>query len=205
MGFYLDKISGNDKVAFIQKIADVTAQMNAGGARIQAEDLAAVMYHESGFSASITNSIGCTGLIQFCPAPWGGQAVIGKNSAELAAMSRVAQMDDVFVYYKSTGLSGIRSFTDLCLSTFYPAARGKPDSFAFSASVVNANAPLFATGNTLGDYKKYLAKTFPTRFSVVTNPDLRNAVISYAALGLVGAGVGYFFGETIRNFLTFLK
>jgi murein DD-endopeptidase MepM/ murein hydrolase activator NlpD len=77
---------------FRRKLAQVADEM-----KIPAVWLADVMYFESaGFQASIVNSIGATGLIQFMPETARG---LGTTTAELARMGRVRQMDYVKKYF----------------------------------------------------------------------------------------------------------
>ena len=116
----------------------------------------------------------------------------GLTADQIAELSVTEQFDKVIIpYYKATNPNLIRSFTDLCLSTFYPAARGQPDSFTFSPTVVAQNAALFTTGNTLGDYKAYLKKKFPTRFSAVTNKTIQENIIFSSFFAICAGGLGY--------------
>jgi hypothetical protein len=71
---------------------------------IDAPSLLGAILAESGGDPSRTNQFGCTGLIQFCPGPSAGQAVIGKSGAQLRKMSIKEQMPYVVKYLKSVGV-----------------------------------------------------------------------------------------------------
>ena len=71
---------------------------------IPAPDLLGVILAESGGDPSKTNQFGCTGLIQFCPGPSSGQAVVGKTGDQLRRMSIKEQMKYVIKYLKAVGV-----------------------------------------------------------------------------------------------------
>jgi hypothetical protein len=71
---------------------------------IDAPSLLGAILAESGGDPSKTNQFGCTGLIQFCPGPSAGQAVIGKSGDQLRKMSIKQQMPYVVKYLKSVGI-----------------------------------------------------------------------------------------------------
>jgi len=83
------------------------------------------------FRASIQNPMSkATGLIQFMPLT---AKELGTTIKELASMNEVEQLDYVFQYldrYKGK----MKTFDDVYLAIFYPAAIGKPDSYMFGAS-----------------------------------------------------------------------
>ena len=71
---------------------------------IPAPDLLGVILAESGGDPSNTNQFGCTGLIQFCPGPSSGQAVVGKTGEQLRKMGVREQMKYVIKYLKTVGV-----------------------------------------------------------------------------------------------------
>jgi hypothetical protein len=95
------------------------------------------MYKETAgtLDPSTTNSIGCVGLIQFCPDVSRGsiKTISGKQYtlSNLSQMTRDQQLDVVESYYKSLGFRSDkpRTLTDLYVATFYPAAIGKPSTY----------------------------------------------------------------------------
>ena len=119
-----------------------------------------IMMKESGMDPHITNTIGCVGLIQFCPdIPRGYTKKIGKYNVdlnELKTLPAIAQLDLIEEYY-SKWKGRINSADDLYMLTFYPAAFGKPDSHViggggkFSLKVSNQNPAIArAAGKTPG-------------------------------------------------------
>ncbi len=160
-----DKISGHDRNDFLQKVKSVSFMLG-----IQPGWLMAVMNHESTFRAAIVNKMsGATGLIQFMPktAIW-----LGTSVEALKNMSRVAQLDYVLSYYKKWQKNGIaaRNLTDLALITFYPVAKGKPDSYIIGSEKSQARAiaigkqnPGINGGNPISilNYKNWVASRLP--------------------------------------------
>jgi hypothetical protein len=104
---------------------------------VSESDLLTVMYKETAgtLDPSTTNSIGCVGLIQFCPDVSRGsiKTISGKQYtlSNLSQMTRDQQLDVVESYYKSLGFRSDkpRTLTDLYVATFYPAAIGKPSTY----------------------------------------------------------------------------
>lgn len=126
-----EKIPASYRPSFVKKVAE--------GALLQKYNpswIMAVMSSESGFSASVKNSIGCVGLIQFCPDQSGGsyKTIAGKkiDLNWLRSLSPVDQLDYVFSYY-SPLKNKITRFHDLYMATFYPAAMGKADDFVIGS------------------------------------------------------------------------
>jgi len=100
---------------------------------VERNALLRIMKHETGgtFSTSIKNSIGCVGLIQFCPD-------IGKNyktingkkysPSDLAAMTGLQQLAVVEEFYKPI-FGKAKVVGDLYMYNFLPAFVDKPDNF----------------------------------------------------------------------------
>jgi hypothetical protein len=100
--------------------------------------LVTVMYKESGLRPNIKNSIGCVGLIQFCPDKGGGSTkTIGKNTYKLSVIQNAGlkQFDYVESYFKSLGFNSGKLATagDLYGATFYPISKGKPLSWVMGS------------------------------------------------------------------------
>ena len=160
MLLYIEKVKENQK-AFADKVIDISKKL-----KINPNWLMLVMYSESRFNHRKPNPDGgATGLIQFMPAT---AAWLNTTTYALANMSNVQQLDYVYKYYK--GYTGkIKSYFDLYLITFFPAAVGKPDDWVFrskklSASVIaakNKGIDKWAKDGkiTVGEFKKYTNST----------------------------------------------
>ena len=103
------------------------------------DSLVMVMFKESGINPGIKNSIGCVGLVQFCPDPRqrvvktiGGTTYI---LSKVQALSGVDQLDVVEKYFKSLGFKSGKYATagDLYAATFYPVSKGKPKNWVFGS------------------------------------------------------------------------
>lgn len=84
-------------------------------------DLYRVMHIETNgtMDPSVTNQIGCVGLIQFCPV---AAQALNVSLADLGKMSAVKQLDYVYKFYVINRLKPGASVDDLYLMTLYPAA-----------------------------------------------------------------------------------
>jgi hypothetical protein len=112
-------------------------------------DLANLINFESAgtFSTSVQNRIsGATGLIQFMPSTARG---LGTSTAQLAKMSKVAQMRFVQTYLKrKTRIGPLNTVQSLFMAVFYPVAMKWPLDKEFSAKVQRSNPGIV----TVGDY-----------------------------------------------------
>jgi hypothetical protein len=115
--------------------------------------LTTVMYKESGIRTDIRNSIGCVGLIQFCPDKGGGttKTINGKSYSlsSIQTMNGLDQLDVVERYFKSLGFSSGKSASagDLYVATFYPLAKNKPQSFIIGSEKSETYAAKVAEQN----------------------------------------------------------
>jgi hypothetical protein len=113
-------------------------------------DLVTVMYKESRITPSVRNSIGCVGLIQFCPDVKRGntKTIIetykqnGKTQHKqvtynLSSVQNMGlnQLDLVEKYFKSLGFNSNKFSTamDLYGATFYPISRNKPKDWVYGS------------------------------------------------------------------------
>lgn len=145
---------------FISKVKEVSNRLS-----INPNWLMQVMKSESGLSPSRQNPIGgATGLIQFMPST---AANLGTTTWQLKQMTGVQQLEYVYKYFKPFK-GKIRSYYDLYLVTFFPAAIGKPDSWVFESK--NLSASSIAKQNpgininkdnkiTIAEFKQYLQNT----------------------------------------------
>jgi len=118
---------------------------------IDANDMLGLMQHESGISPSTVNSIGCTGLIQFCPdSPGGSYKTIGGDRvelADLARMSRAEQMKYVEKFYDSVGLPKGATPGQLYTATYLPAYVNENPNFVIATQSGPNDAGVVAPKN----------------------------------------------------------
>jgi len=134
-------------------------QQIAGELQVNPDWLMMVMYNESRFNPAATNSIGAVGLIQFIPSTFQDW---GYTKAQMQSMSAADQLELVKRFYWS-GRGKFKSYPDLHLYTFFPAALGKPDNWVLQtaslpAETVVSHNPGFDINNdkriTVGEYKQ---------------------------------------------------
>jgi hypothetical protein len=152
-----------NRPAFTAKVRTISAELG-----VSPDWLMVLMHHESGLNHRIKNSIGCVGLIQFCPSTIPG---LGTTADALTSMSNVEQLDYVRKYYLPHK-NKMHSYVDLYLATFYPIAFGRPDSFVFGsqkdaaevAKVTKANKSIDLNkdgGITLAEFKQWVYSGVP--------------------------------------------
>ena len=154
---------------FKTKLKEISEAIN-----IDETSIIKLMNHESGLDPSIKNSIGCVGLIQFCPSSGGTKKINGKSySLEDLRYDLEVQMDAIKQFWLTGYNSGkIKSAEDLYIYNFFPIAAGKPDNFVLqsndlSAETVANSNPGFnrvlgrdrKTPLTVGNLKDYYQKT----------------------------------------------
>lgn len=149
-------------VQFAVKVKDVAKRLG-----VKEDWLMAVMWSESRLNPSARNPTGgATGLIQFMPAT---AKYLGTSCDELARMNGVAQLDYVEKFFQPYA-HRCRSFADLYLACFFPAAIGKPDSYVLQtptlpAELIAKQNPLFDADKdgkiTAGEFRKKLEILFP--------------------------------------------
>ena len=153
----LGKISGKgqellDNPKFKEKIKQISNEIG-----VNENSIIKLMKHESGLNSSIKNSIGCVGLIQFCPDNKGGSSktINGKiyNLSELQNDLEL-QLDAIKEFWSKGRRNGkIKSTKDLYIYNFFPVAAGKSDNYVLqtkglSAEKVARANPIF--NRTLG-------------------------------------------------------
>lgn len=129
---YEDKILVN-KDAFIPMLISYSEQL-----LIKPEWLMICMAIETikTFRSDIVNdSTGATGLIQFMP---NTAKSLGTTCEALAKMKNYEQLLYVYQYFKPWK-GKMKSFEDVYLVIFYPAAVGKPDSYPLGLTLAKQN------------------------------------------------------------------
>ena len=147
--YKIDKVTKN-RQAFGEKVISISKEMN-----INPNWLMGLMYFETAqtMSHTITNSIGCVGLIQFCSI---ARQELNVSAAQLKAMTNVDQLTYVRNYFmgkawKRNLVAKVKDVVDLYLIIFYPLAAGKSLDYVLgshngtSRSIYNAN-PAFKDG-----------------------------------------------------------
>jgi hypothetical protein len=130
---------------FKKKLSEISDAIN-----ISENSIIKLMKHESGLDPRIKNSIGCVGLIQFCPSGGPVKTVNGKQyTLEDLRDNLEVQMEAIKQFWLSGYEKGkIKKPADLYIYNFFPVAAGKPDDFIIQAKglsatkVANAN-PVF--------------------------------------------------------------
>lgn len=156
---------------FKKKLSEISREIG-----IDENSIIKLMKLESGLDSSIKNSIGCVGLIQFCPDTKGGSTkTIGGKSYNLSELQNdlELQMDAIKEFWSKGKRDGkIKSAKDLYIYNFFPAAAGKNDSYVLQTKglspekIARAN-PIFNrtlgrpidTPLTVGDLTDYYQKT----------------------------------------------
>jgi hypothetical protein len=157
--------------SFNKRLSDISSKIG-----VDENSIIKLMKHESNLDPSIKNSIGCVGLIQFCPDNRGGSSktISGKKyDLEKLRNNLGLQMDAIEEFWVEGKKRGkINSSKDLFIYNFFPVAAGKPDNFVLQTSkipaqqVANKN-PIFNrtlgrarnTPLTVGDLKNFYKQT----------------------------------------------
>ena len=156
---------------FKNRLTDISKKIG-----VSEECIIKVMNHESKLDPTVKNSIGCVGLIQFCPDSKGSntKTINGKqyNLSQLTnnLSLQMDAIEDFWVGGKNQGK--IKECGDLQIYNFFPATAGKPNNYvlqtnSLSAEKIAKQNPIFNktlgrninTPLTVGDIKQYQQKT----------------------------------------------
>ena len=158
----------NDPI-FKKKLKEISDAIN-----IDEDSIIKLMKHESGLDPTIKNSIGCVGLIQFCPSSGAIKTINGQQySLEDLRNNLEVQMEAIKQFWLEGYKSGkIKKPADLYIYNFFPVAAGKSDDFVLktnntSAQKIASSNPVFNktlgrpinTPLTVGDLNQYYKKT----------------------------------------------
>jgi hypothetical protein len=158
-----------DNPTFDEKLSEISDAIN-----IDENSIIKLMKHESGLDPTIKNSIGCVGLIQFCPGGGSTKTINGKSySLEEIRNDLDLQMEAIKQFWLTGYRNGkITEPADLYIYNFFPVAAGKPDDFVLKAKGLSARKvaranPIFnrVLGRpkshplTVGDLKRYYRMT----------------------------------------------
>jgi hypothetical protein len=145
---------GVDKESFYKRLNIVSAYLG-----IKPVWLEAMFTMESGMNPKAHNSIGAAGLQQIIPSTARG---LGVTTDQILRMNGTQQLDLLQKYFEPYK-GRIKSFYDLYLINFYPAALGQDDNWQFPSVVVQYNKPFDINNDgklTLGEWKAFLRKKF---------------------------------------------
>ena len=133
--------------------------------------LMAVMWKESGINPKAINSNGgASGIIQFMPetAKW-----LGTTIEAVRKMDTIQQLELTEKYFKAVmkmvGVTKLKTYHDVYLAVFFPAALGKPDDWVLktnklsATTIANANTGIDLNKDkqiTVGEFKQYATKKF---------------------------------------------
>jgi hypothetical protein len=176
----LDKLKcnkGESSAAYATRVTQIASLLG-----INPNWLMVIMNNESGLNAQAVNyqtgdstdpytraAYRAVGLIQFMPATakW-----LGTTTQQLYLMTNLQQLDYVYKYFK-TYAGKIKSYTDLYMITFFPAAIGQNDNYVIQtntipASVIAAQNPGMDYNKdgkiTLAEAKKMILNAIPKEF-----------------------------------------
>ena len=164
---YQENVPSSYRSAFLAKVQEISQKLG-----INPNWLMAIMNWESArtFSPSVKNPYSnATGLIQFMPDT---ARELGTSIEQLAKMSAVEQLDWVYKYYVRYR-SKLKSYTDLYLTTFYPAAVGKPSGYILGSSaywiakIADQNPAFDVNGDqkiTKGEIEQVMLKKIPSNW-----------------------------------------
>lgn len=158
---YIEKVNPGYRDAFGKKVQEIASKL-----AIDANWLMQVMWAESRLNPYAQNRqsgrLIAAGLIQWTKAS-------GVDPNKVLNLTAMQQLDLVYNYFKPyTGK--LKSYFDVYLVTFFPAAVGKPDSYVFetkkySAALIAAQNPAVNRNKdrqiTMGEFKEYVRSTVP--------------------------------------------
>lgn len=163
---YINILPKSQQAAFSDKVMLISDKLDINPAWLMQ-----VMKNESGINPSAQNiqdgHTVAAGLIQFTSATAKG---LGTSIQSLLSMSAASQLDYVLKYYLPFK-KYLKSYPDMYLATFFPAAMGKPDTWVFQSSSLsaaliarqNAGIDLNKDGQiTVGEFRKYVNNIVPS-------------------------------------------
>jgi len=145
---------------FLWKVKEIASVLS-----INPEWLMFTMKFESGINPKKVNQISnATGLIQFMPST---ARELGTSTEGLLKMSNVEQLDFVYKYLKRYK-GRMKSWIDVYLAVFYPAAIGKGDNYVIKSDLVAKQNQIFDLNKDLdisvGEIKKVLQEHIPKEY-----------------------------------------
>ena len=122
---------------FKEKLKQISSEIG-----ISENSIIKLMKHESGLDSSVKNSIGCVGLIQFCPDNKGGSSkTINGKTYSLSDLQGdlELQLDAIKEFWSKGRRDGkIKNAKDLYVYNFFPVAAGKSDDYVLQTKGLSA-------------------------------------------------------------------
>jgi len=183
---YIDRVNSIERIAFIEKLNRI-----ANFLKVDPNWLMQVMYSESRINPKAQNKqngrLVAAGIIQ-----WTKASGVPGAPASILNLNLMQQLDLMQSYYLPFR-GKMKSYFDVYLVTFFPAAMGKPDDYVFqtkrySAGLIAAqNAALNINKDdkvTMAEFKEYVKKTVPKALhSIVFNMKAATGLGAIAAIG----------------------
>lgn len=149
-----------NKERFISKVKEISELLS-----INPEWLMFTMWFESRLKANAINPKSmAVGLIQFMPST---AKALGTSTDGLLKMSNIEQLDYVYKYLKPYK-GRMKSWIDVYLAVFYPAAIGKGDDYVIKSDLVAKQNPIFDINKDLdisvAEIKKVLQEHIPKEY-----------------------------------------
>jgi len=158
-----------------------------------------VLYSESGFSTSITNSIGCIGLNQVCPFAWTVPADYASYSASQQLSTVIAPMYKSNIAKSGPILSGTRAYQSNFLPATIDGTGGWTAAHALGDIVVSKNGP---TNKNAADYDSNVGLD-SARKGYITVADLAHFISKAASSAAVKSAIAQTYalrpGETPQD------
>lgn len=148
----LQKFNVNEKFAIYLKVREIAKNLE-----INPDWLIKAIYYESGWSATIVNNIGATGLIQFTKTT---ARYLGTTTKQIAKMPILEQLD-LTEKYLSHYKKHLTSYFNVRLALFYPDALGKSCYIIgmYPSKTYTENASIDVNKDkilTVYDYRRYV-------------------------------------------------
>jgi hypothetical protein len=142
---YIEKVPSVYQIEVDKKVREIATKLD-----INPNWIMIVFKSESEMDKHVRNSIGCVGLIQFCPDRAGGNTkTIQGTTYLLDTVRNMSWSDQIDLCYKYwyPFRNRIESLYDLYLCTFYPLALTKSDSWIFGSQISDAAAKNIVKSN----------------------------------------------------------
>ena len=149
-----------NKERFISKVKEISELLS-----INPEWLMFTMWFESRLKANAINPKSmAAGLIQFMPST---AKALGTSTDGLLKMSNIEQLDYVYKYLKPYK-GRMKTWVDVYLAVFYPAAMGKGDNYVIKSDLVAKQNQIFDLNKDLDisvdEIKKVLQEHIPKEY-----------------------------------------
>lgn len=186
---YSEKVPASYRTAFVNKVAQIADILGTNP-----DYLMQVMRAESGLNPQARNiqdgRVIATGLIQFTEKTANGMGTTMNAIYNMNAIDQLNYVKQYYLPYKGR----LKSYFDVYLATFFPAAIGKPDDYVFQTS--NLSASLIAKQNpaininkdskiTMAEFKQYVKNTVPSSVRAIIFDSPLMVLVPFIFIGLL--------------------